>query len=192
MKDTTKLIDELKAGNRLAFKKLIESYQHKVVGTCYGFVKNEKDAEDIAQEVFIEIFRSVSTFKQESEISTWIYRISINKSLDHLRKQNRKKRIQNLIPLLNPFKDKEIPIPSVDLNKQEELELTEKHKILHEAIQKLPENQRIALTLNKFEDLSAREIAEIMETSLQSVESLIHRSKKNLKEILISKYQYLT
>lgn len=190
MKDTTKLIDELKAGNRLAFKSLIESYQRKVVSTCYGFVKNEKDAEDIAQEVFIEIFRSVSTFKQESEIGTWIYRISINKSLDHLRKQNRKKRIQNLIPLLNPFKDKEIPIPSVDLNKQEELELTEKHRILHEAIQKLPENQRIALTLNKFEDLSAREIAEIMETSLQSVESLIHRSKKNLKEILISKYQY--
>lgn len=185
MLTNNQLIPKIKAGDRRAFRELVDTYQQKVISTCYSFVKNQHDAEDIAQEVFVEVFRSIGTFKEESELSTWMYRISINKSLDFLRMMKRKKRIQNLLPIFNPQTSKEISIPDKSRNIQEKLEQDEMHRVLHQAINQLPSNQKIALTLNKFENLTSREIAGIMELSVSSVESILHRSKINLKEILL-------
>ncbi|MFC1729718.1 RNA polymerase sigma factor [candidate division KSB1 bacterium] len=177
------LINNLQSGRDNAFKELVDHYQHKVVNTCYGFVKNSEDAEDIAQEVFIEIYRSISKFKQESSLSTWIYRISVNKSLDFIRKKNRKKRFGFEHSISDNESNAYID-PADPSEPHEEIERNERHEILRNMITKLPKNQKIALVLHKIEGLPHAKVAEVMNTSHSSVESLIHRAKKNLKKYL--------
>jgi RNA polymerase sigma factor (sigma-70 family) len=94
----TELISLLIQKNEAVFKQLVETYQHKVYNTCIGILQNGDDAEEIAQDVFIEVFHSVHKFDQKSSLSTWIYRISINKSLDKLRHTKRKKRSGIIVP----------------------------------------------------------------------------------------------
>ncbi len=150
---------------------------------------NRQDAEDLAQEVFIQVFQSIGDFRQESSLSTWIYRIAVTKSLELKRKRNRKKRMAYFKSLLNLQQNPD------ELEDQQffnhpgiEAENSERTRILFESIESLPKNQRIAFTLNKIEHLSYKEVAQIMETSLSAVESLIHRARKNLQDKLRSYY----
>ena len=176
------LIDELKKGSHQAFRTLSERYCHDVVKTCYSFVNSRADAEDIAQEVFIEIYKSIRQFRKESDLGTWIYRICINKSLDFLRKQQRKKRIADLRGL---FLLKNAPLSSP----HNQLEEKERREILREQIALLAENQRIALVLSQYDRLSNKRIAEIMETSVSAVESLLHRARVNLRKNLANYFE---
>ncbi|MEJ7674776.1 MAG: sigma-70 family RNA polymerase sigma factor [Chitinophagaceae bacterium] len=84
------LIEQLKLKNNGAFKIIVDTWQNLVYNTVLGFVQNEEDAEDVSQEVFIQVYESIKNFKGDSKFSTWIYRISVSKSLDHLRKKKRK------------------------------------------------------------------------------------------------------
>ena len=86
------LIVQLQQGDGQAFKKLVDEWQNMVYNTALGIVQNADDADDITQDVFIQVYQSVSSFKGESKFSTWLYRIVITKSLDHLKKKKRKKR----------------------------------------------------------------------------------------------------
>jgi len=124
--DETTLIPKLKAGDHQAFRMLVEAYQEQVLNTCYGFVHNKEEAEDLTQEVFVEVFRSIEKFRGDA-----------------------------------------------------------KQKML----EKIPENQRIAFTLHKYEGLSYKEVAEIMGLSLPAIESLMHRGKTNLKKKLSVYYK---
>jgi RNA polymerase sigma-70 factor (ECF subfamily) len=90
------LIEELMKGSPQAFQALVELHSRNVITTCYSFINSKEDAEDVAQEVFLEIYRSIRQFRKEANLNTWIYRICINKSLDFVRKQKRKKRIADL------------------------------------------------------------------------------------------------
>jgi RNA polymerase sigma-70 factor (ECF subfamily) len=182
------LIDKILEGDQLAFKELVEKYQTMVINTCIGFLHDKQDAEDISQEVFIEVFASLRKFRQEAKLSTWMYRIAVNKSLNFLRSKKRRQWIQNLEDVLGMNRqDQKQPIemrnPAIDFERQEEAIL------LHNAINSLSENQRIAFTLNKYEDLPYSEISEIMRVSLSSVESLIHRAKLNLQKKLMHHYK---
>ena len=85
------LIEKLKQGDESAFKKILETWQDMVFNTAIGILQNAEDAEDVAQEVFVQIFESIKGFKAESKFSTWLYRITVSKALDHLRKKKRKK-----------------------------------------------------------------------------------------------------
>jgi len=183
------LVTKLQAGEPGAFESLVEEFQDKVVNTCYGFMHNKEDAEDTAQEVFIEIYRSINHFKEESRLSTWIYRIAVTKSLDALKKKNRKKRFAQIRGFFSDEKLGEEAFESSDSNPQEDLETNERRKILKQAVDSLAENQRIAITLFQYEGYSYSDITEIMETTLSAVESLIHRAKKNLQKKLIHYYQ---
>jgi RNA polymerase sigma-70 factor (ECF subfamily) len=88
----SELIERLKKGDDAAFKIIVEAWQDMVYNTSLGIVQNPEDAEDVAQEVFVQVYESVGQFKGDSKVSTWIYRIAVTKSLDHLRKKKRKKR----------------------------------------------------------------------------------------------------
>jgi len=182
------LIKNLQQGSESAFREIVSLYKNKVVNTCFGFVNNAADADDLAQEVFVEVFQSIHYFNQDSTLSTWIYRISVNKSLDHLRKINRKKRWAQLIRLTTQANEINDSLIAHEQTPESTLEDKERLKVLLQAIGKLPENQRTAFTLHKNEDLSYKEISEVMKTSVSSVESLIHRAKKNLKESLTHYY----
>ena len=93
-------IEKLKKLDPQAIKELVETFQVRVINICYRFLQNREDAEDTAQEVFIEFFRSIERFRRQSKLSTWIYQIAVSKSLDQIRKKTRKKRmagIQNIL-----------------------------------------------------------------------------------------------
>lgn len=159
-----------------------------VFNTALGIVQNAEDAEDIAQEVFVQVHQSVHSFKGESKFSTWLYRITITKSLDHERRKKRKKRfafVRSLTGEQNEvvFNPPDFHHPGVKLDQKENA------AVLFNAIADLPENQRVAFTLNKVEGLSYQEVGEVMKTTVSSVESLIHRAKNNLRKKLEDYYK---
>lgn len=163
---------------------IVDQHQELVYNTCYRFVFNREDAEDLAQEVFLEVFRSLDDFREESKLSTWIYRIALTKSLDHLRRQNRKKRFSSLKRLIgtnDPAED--IPAPEFANPASNYLE-QERALVLRSALDKLPDNQKAAFLLSKEDGFSNKEIADILNISVSAVESLVHRAKKNLQEKL--------
>jgi RNA polymerase sigma-70 factor, ECF subfamily len=184
------LIQRILEGDQNCFRTLVQKYHVMVINTCFGLLHIREDAEDVAQDVFIEIYQSLNRFRQESKLSTWIYRIAVNKSINYLRKVKMRQRIRSLEHALiddnSPGLD--FPAPSSD-DPSAIMDTKEKAKILHQAIESLPDNQRVAFALYKFEDLAYKEIAEVMDTSLSAVESLIHRAKINLQKKLMGYYK---
>ncbi len=187
--DEQELIKHLKQGDPKAFRILVEQHQGRVINTCYRFLFNREDAEETAQEVFIEVHRSVGAFREEAGLFTWIYRIAVNKSTDAIRKKKRKKRaaaVKSLFALQEEGKD--IPAPERE-NPSLSMEQRERLEIMQKAIQTLPENQKVSFTLSKCQGFNNREIAQIMGASLSSVESLVHRARKNLQTKLYHHFE---
>lgn len=157
-----------------------------VFNTALSIVQSEADAEDITQDVFIEVYEGLSSFRNDSKLSTWIYRITVNKSLDLLKKQKRAKN-GGLLKRIFSFSEEDEPAsfehPGVQLDKKES------SKALFAALKKLPETQQVAFTLHKIEGLNQRETADIMETTVEAVESLLSRAKNNLRKHLETYYQ---
>jgi len=186
--DERTLVELLKQGNEAAFREMVETWQDMVYNTALGIVQVPSDAEDIAQEVFVQVYQSVSSFKGDSKFSTWLYRITITKSLDHERRKKRKKRFAFVKSLFG--EDTEVLVHPPDFNHPGvQLDKKEDAAILFEAIRELPQNQRIAFTLHKVEGLSYQEVSEVMKTSISSVESLMHRAKANLRKNLENHYK---
>lgn len=182
----SEIIEQLKQSNEKAFRKFVETHQKLVVNTCFGMVHNREDAEDIAQEVFIEVFRSIHKFRADSKLSTWLYRIAINRSLNHIRDNKKNKWFQSFEDEVEA-KNRQLQQLESSKTDQPEFELENKQRavILHEAIGSLPQNQKVAFTLSKYEELSYQEISEVMELSVSSVESLLFRAKKKPSEEII-------
>lgn len=182
----SELIEGILLRDRKAMHHLVEKYQRQVIRTAYYFIGNMQDAEDLSQEIFIEIMNSVENFRHSSSLSTWIYRITVNKSLNCQRK-NKRKKVFGLFGLFDESTKSGILAvePSVS---QHELENKEKGEIIDKSVASLPENQRIAFILHKFDDMPYKEIASVMNISLSSVESLIHRAKLNLQKKLVKHF----
>lgn len=167
----------------------MDLYGDRVHNTVLGFVQHQEDAEDLTQEVFIEIIQSIGKFEGGSRLYTWIYRIAVTKSLDHIKARQRKKRFAFLQSLFNdegldPKADKpHFDHPGVAMENKTHAQA------LFLAMEKLPEKQRTAFTLSKVEQLSYAEIAEVMQTSVSSVESLLFRARQQLQELLKGYYE---
>jgi RNA polymerase sigma factor (sigma-70 family) len=177
------LIQGLKDADEAAFKYLVDNYKDRVYNTAIGIVQNAEDAEDVAQEVFIQVYRSISSFKGESRLSTWLYRIATTRALDLLRSRKSKKRAGILQRLFGDNNEPILELPDFN-HPGVALDRKENAAKLFKAISQLPENQRIAFTLHKLEDLSYQEISEIMSSTVPAVESLMHRAKQNLRKML--------
>ena len=185
----TELITLLKQKDRAAFKSIVETWQDMVYNTALGILQNAEDAEDVTQEVFIRVFESVSSFKGESKFSTWLYRITVSKAMDHIRKKKTKKRFafiqgfygKNDEPIIDP---PDFFHPGVGMENKENA------TVLFKAMEQLPPNQRIAFVLNKVEGLSYLEIAEIMKITDSAVDALLQRAKSNLKKELADFYEH--
>jgi RNA polymerase sigma factor (sigma-70 family) len=182
-----RLVELLRNGDEMAFRQVVEENQDRIYNTCLGFIRNEEDADDLAQEVFIEVFRSIHSFREESKLSTWIYRIAVTKSLEFIRSKKRQKRFANLRSLFLSDNETTINVPNYE-HPGVLAENRERGIILSQAIEKLPENQKTAFTLHKIEGLNHVEISEIMGKSISSVESLMHRARMNLQEYLKNYY----
>jgi len=182
------LIEQLKNRDEAAFRAVVEQWQDMVYNTVLGIIQNETEAEDLTQEVFIRMFQSISSFKGESKLSTWLYRIAVTKTLEHIRAKKRKKRFGFLLPLTGT--DEDDTYHSADFN-HPGVKLDSKERSVHlfQAIKKLPENQKAAFILHKLEGLSYKEISEVLETTVPAVESLMNRAKNNLKKYLEDYYK---
>jgi len=189
MIEDTDLIRKLIEGDRISFEKLVKQFKNKVFNTSLSILQNVEDAEDITQEVFVEVFQSLKNFKGESKLSTWIYRIAVSKSLEFLRWKNRKKRFGFMQSLsYNNLTESSFEIPNF-FHPGIQLENKERAAILFAAIHKLPENQKTAFILHKTEGLSYAEVADVMQVTLSSVESLLFRAKQSLQKLLGDYYE---
>lgn len=184
------IIQQLQQGSEQAFRQLVGKYQQLVVNTCFGMVHSSEDAEDIAQEVFIEVFRSIQNFRSDSKLSTWLYRIAVNRSLNFIRDNKKNKWFQLFEDSVKNKISLQERLPnSVSDQPEHAMENNQRATMLHEAIDSLPENQKVAFTLSKYEELSYQEISAVMDQSVSAVESLIHRAKKNLQKKLYTCYK---
>lgn len=164
-------------------EEIFSTYKQQVYNLALHYLQNTEEAEEITQDVFLKIHLNHSSFNEKSQLSTWIYRITINCCLDALKAKKRKKRwaiFGSLFQSDDSFEDSEFNHPGIQLEQKEATE-----HILN-LINQLPENQKTALILNKIENLSQQEIALILETTPKAVESLIQRAKNNLEKKLNS------
>ena len=183
----SELIVLLQQGAEEAFKRVVDLYQDMVYNTILSIVQNETDAEDVTQDVFVQVHQSAGSFKGDSKFSTWLYRIAITKALDHEKRKKRKKRFAFVQSLFGE-KDETENHPVEFNHPGVLLENKEKAGELFKALQQIPNNQRIAFTLNKIEGLNNHEIAAIMNISFYAVESLLARAKNILKKKLTNYY----
>jgi len=167
--------------NDFSFESIYNDYKDIIYNLCCRYLYNKDEAEDACHDIFIKIYKSIGSFKGESKISTWIYRLTINHCLNCLRR----KKIIKFITFENFIEVEKHDNDILNDNFWGEYDKTEQSKLLHKAIEKLPEKQKTALILNKFEDLSYQEIAKVMDTTISSVESLIFRAKQNLSKQLL-------
>ncbi len=182
------LIEGTANGDESAFKLLVHKYQNMVFNTSLGFLPIKEDAEEITQDIFVEVYKSINSFRQDASLKTWVYRITISKCLEFQRKAKRKKRFAFLVSIGNTsdtvLESKIIDHPGVEMEDEERTEL------LYKQIDQLPDNQKIALVLHNMDGMSYKEISDTMDVSLSSVESLIFRAKKNLKKKMLHYYEH--
>lgn len=185
------LLQSLLKGEDKAFEYLVEHYQEMLGNVCFGFVQNQAEAEELVQDVFVEVFQSIHKFHGKSKLSTWLYRIAVNKSINMVNHKKRKRQLKR-VSLFFGFGESEQERDFEDTQHQrsdQQLENEEIREALEHALAKLPENQRTAFVLRKYEDLSYVKMAEIMQTSIPAIESLIHRASKNMKKHLTYFYK---
>ena len=160
----TELIELLKQKDRAAFKNIVDTWQDMVYNTAISILQNAEDAEDVTQETFIQVFESVSYFKEESKFSTWVYRITVSKAMDHIRKKKRKKRFA-FIQSLYGKNDKPLIDPPDFFHPGVSMENKENAAVLFKAMEQLPPNQKTAFVLNKVEVVAHLEVGEVMNIS---------------------------
>ncbi|MCI0515332.1 RNA polymerase sigma factor [candidate division KSB1 bacterium] len=170
--------------NRENWVKFVSEQQSRIYNVCFRLTGNRADAEDVAQDVLVKAIQNLNSFQANSQLTTWLYRIAVNESLNFIK---RRKRLQWLtLDFENSTLD---PLPLQPASEQEQpdylLERKELELALQQAIQQLPEKQKTAFVLHKLEGLAHQEIAEILQISVANVEARIHRAKLTLQKQLI-------
>ena len=171
--DPPGLVQRLRAGDAQAFEELVRTYQHRIFGVALRMLGNAAEAEDIAQEVFLRVHRSVAEFRGEAKLSTWLYAITSRLCLNRLDTAERRHGRQG--------DDALDRVPSDAASAEASLERTELEAALHEAIAGLPHDRRIVVVLRDVEGLSYEEIAEALGLEPGTVRSRLHRARLDLK-----------
>jgi RNA polymerase sigma-70 factor (ECF subfamily) len=178
------LLSQVAEGSEPAFAALYAMYKNSVYNTALSYLQNTVEAEDVTQDVFVKIHASAAFFQGKSSVKTWIYRITINHTLDQLRHKKRQKRFGDFVQLFQPGgTNPSLDIPDFD-HPGVLLDQKEDARIVFKAIALLPEQQKTAFILAFIEDLPRQEVALVMNVSIKAVESLLQRAKKNLRSSL--------
>jgi RNA polymerase sigma-70 factor, ECF subfamily len=172
------LIVRVASGDEAAFDELVHKYQRSVINTIHRYVGEYDAADDIAQEVFVIVWNKAGTFKGRSSFSTWLYRIVVNQCLQFRRRRQRRPSAVSIDAI-------DADNPPEALQVAEDREQAERTAAVRQALAELPDRQRIALVLSHYEGHTYSKIAEMMGTSVPSVESLIFRAKDELRRKLI-------
>ena len=186
MIDDATLIRRIQAGDRHAFRWLIKSHERLVYGVVWKIVRNQADAEDISQEVFLKVHEKLGTFNQEAKLSTWIAKIAYNQALSHLRKRDI---LQNSVDVEDEaFRER---IAGAGSTPTEHLEAKEMKTVVHEAIERLPQPYRTLIDLVHIQEMSYAEVVEISGLPEGTVKSYLFRGRKLLKDAIAGSRQLL-
>ncbi len=181
------LIHQLKQGSEPAFAFLVNSYKNRLYSAVLNILQDKDDTEDALQETFIQVHESIAMFREDSTLSTWIYRIAVRKALEKLRRRKTRQRIQSIVPWWMP-KEKS-PDANLHLNEGIEIEQKEQAQALFKAINLLPAKQKIAFTLIQVQGMKYEEACDVMQMGVKAIESLNSRAKENLRKKLVAYYK---
>jgi RNA polymerase sigma-70 factor (ECF subfamily) len=170
------LVELFQKGNEASFNELVRRYQEKVYGIAYRFVHDHDQADDIVQEVFVKVFHALNDFRGESGVYTWIYRITVNVSLNMIRKQ----RIKDFLRI-----DEFFEYPSEESERPDrQFEHEEQKQLIEEAIQRLPEKQKAVFILRYYEELPYEDISKIVKTSVGGLKANYFHAVRNIGEFV--------
>ena len=171
-------------GDESAFETLVLRHQTHVLNIIYRFIGDRTQAKDLAQEVFLRVWQAAKSSKPEAKFTTWVYRITANLCLNELKSSRRKRWLQFLQSDAGHDVRPEEELPDRSPSPEDLLLVKERSRQISDALQTLPANQRMALVLKRYDDLSYEEIARIIGCSVSAVESLLVRAKRTLHEKL--------
>lgn len=178
------LIVRCQKGDTAAFEQLIHKYEKQVINTAYKMFGNPEDAYDMAQEVFLKVYRQLETFHMQSSFSTWLYRITANVCLDELRK--RKRRINPVsLTVEDDEQLSELPVSDDSASPETIAQKHELSRVIQQAISELDDVYRIVITLREIDGLDYQAISEVLGISLGTTKSRISRARRQLKEKLM-------
>jgi len=181
------LMLEFQQGNKASFEKLLVKYFPRVLNFIYRYLGNKEVAEDLTQEVFIKVFQNASSYHPTAKLQTWLFTIAKNMSLNELRRM-KKPIISMEEPVRSGTTETEELTRQIEdvhaVNPHKVMVKEERTAVIRQAIESLPENQRTAVLLRRYENFSYEEIAQTMNLSVEAVKSLLNRAKVNLKESL--------
>jgi RNA polymerase sigma-70 factor, ECF subfamily len=189
-RDDFKLVEAFRKGDEKAFEEIVRRYQRQVANIIYLTLGNREEVDDLSQEVFVRVFRSLGRFEFDSSLYSWIYRIAVNLCIDEIRK----KKIRKLIPLefLTEKKLESEKRTKETSTSSDELLQKEKKEIIRGALEELSPLHRTVILLREYQDLSYGEIAKTLRISPQAVKSRIFRAREELRELLKDYFQERT
>ena len=177
----SELVVQLQGGSEVAFRTLVERYQSRIYRTIFSLLRNPEEAEDVAQEVFVEVYQTIGRFRGEAALSTWLYRLATSRALKNRRRANAKKRFAYLTSLLG-FDNDVLHEPPDHAHPLALLEGQQQLQLLLAHLARLPDQQQVAFTLRHEQELSYEQIAAVLGTTVAAVESLLFRARQTLRK----------
>ncbi|TVT37915.1 RNA polymerase sigma factor [Hymenobacter setariae] len=184
------LVMQLQQGSEIAFRTLVERYQQRVYSTAFSLLRSAEEAEDVAQEVFVEVYQTVDRFRNETTLSTWLYRLATSRALQHRRRAAAKKRFAYFTSLLG-LRNQVLHEPPDHVHPLALLEGSQQLQLLLSHIGRLPSQQQVAFTLRHEQELSYEEIAAVLDTTVSAVESLLFRARHTLRQHLKGSFRHV-
>lgn len=178
-----KIMADIAGGNLSAFRTLVELHHKPLINFIARYIGDRNSAEDIAQEVFLKVFKVANDYKPQAKFRTWLFTIATNLCLNEIRSNKSRPQFVDLSELCEAGSSF---VTSDAFSPEKAAENSELSTAIRKALSILPENQRIAILLRQYNDFSYGEISKIMGLSISAVESLIHRARQNLKKTLTS------
>ncbi|HJM83045.1 MAG TPA: sigma-70 family RNA polymerase sigma factor [Nitrospinota bacterium] len=178
------LIEKIKEGDYEAFEELVHKFETRIYNHCLKYLNSQEDAEDVLQETFVQVYKSLSTFRGDSAFSTWLMKIATNNCLMKIRKRKRMRSVSIDKPI--NYDGSEMTREIVDWSKNPSLMYTndEIRLIIEKTISELPEDKRIVLILKDIEGFTNMDIAGILDMSVPAVKSRLHRARLFVREAL--------
>lgn len=175
------VIARIQAGHADSFRVIAEEYSEQLFKVALGYMHSKEEAEDMVQEAMVKAYNNINNFKGKSKLSTWLYRITVNTCLNEIEKRKRASLLNRITDITERLRN----ISANEENPEQQIIRQEREKKVQIAIDSLPAKQKTALILQRYRELSQKEIAEIMQLSEGSVEQLLQRAKKNLRKKLM-------
>ena len=180
------LVKDFQAGNLDAYDKIVELYQKRIYALSFNLMRNQMDAQDVAQEVLLTLFKKIHTFQGKSAFSSWVYRITLNSSYMKLRSKKKEPKISidELLPSFNSTGFQQKKIQDWSENTESLLFTNETRQIINKAVGLLPEKEKVVFLLRDVEGLSTEKVSEVLDLTIPAVKSRLHRARLFLRKKL--------